>query len=324
VYKRQELYLAIQSPTEVWSAEVSLPATGWDDNEVWGVPYGTVLSGEGKENSVYLLAGMTMYVGSSGSSTGAYDVGMVRVRDHPLVTGTAVAAWGGVTGSYVPIGETSNIEWGDGMVITVVDEFQLWQKQKRLVDSDGNTVHWYDELPPADLYMDYDVVYNNHNVDRDPVPVLGPHAIGWIPAVGGAVNIEFDASNSYVAGDAGATLSYAWQTIDADAATDGSASSIIITYSTPGVYRVTCTITNDANGRQWAGHRYVFIYDDNNLPKKDFVLEECAGSWEEGGWSFKVTMYDGADLTTVRDRALCVLFARDYYCLLYTSPSPRD
>jgi len=306
-----ELYLAIQNPTQLWSAEVNLPAAGWDNNEVWGVPYDTVLSGEGSENILYL--GMTMYVGSSGSAVGAYDVGMVRVRNHPfLVTGTYVPDWG-ITGSYIPIGETSNIEWGDGMVITIVDEFQLWQKQKRLVDSSGDTVHWYDEEVPSDLYMDYDIVYNNHNVDRDPIPILGTHVIGWIPAIGGDVNVEFDASDSYVVGDGAASLSYVWQVFGAKATTDINSSSITLTYDTPGVYRVTCTITNDNNGRLWAGHRYVFIYDDNNLPATDFTLDECSGDWNEGGWSYKVTMYGGADLDTVRDKALCVLFAKDYY-----------
>ena len=306
-----ELYLAIQTPTNVWSAEVQLPAAGWDNNEVWGVPYGTVLSGAGNEDSLLLLYGMTMYVSSSGSATGDYDVGMVRVRSHPLITGSYVSQWG-ITGSYVPIGETSNIEWGDGMVITVVDEFQLWQKQKRLVDSSGNTVHWYDDLPPADLYMDWDNVYAGQNDERDPIPILGSHAVVWIPAIGGSVNVLFDASDSYVVDDATANITYGWQAPGNIGYTDYG-SSISLTYNAAGTYRVTCTLIDSNTGRTWAGHRYIFIYDANNLPAKDFTLEECSGNWDEGGWSFKVTMYDEATLAEIRDRSLCVLFSRDYY-----------
>jgi hypothetical protein len=77
-----------------------------------------------------------------------------------------------------------------------------------------------------------------------------------------------------------------------------------------------CVVTRDYGGghvKTSEGSRYVVVFDENNMPYTEFTLDECGGSREEQGWRFRITMHADAEQSKVRERAMCVLFARDWY-----------
>ena len=96
-----------------------------------------------------------------------------------------------------------------------------------------------------------------------------------------------------------------------------------LTVSATGTHRVSCTVTA-ANGKSYTGYRYVFVYSTSSEPEGNFRLDNCSGDWNTGGWSFRVTMYANADTSSIRDRALVVLFARDWYGGTEESIGPVD
>lgn len=224
-------------------------------------------------------AGMTLYVGTV---AGAYDLGMARIRKTP-----------GASTFY--IGLTSEITWADNCYLTVVDDFDLWAKHATI----ASTV----------LSMDVDVAYSDQHADFNPVPVLGPHAVAWLDAA--TVNVAFAASDSWVIGS---TISaYAWTAPGSSASSGMATATPTITYNAAGCYRVLCTVTA-ANGKTTTGVRHVFVYDrDANQPSTVFQLSQCIGDHDTGGWMFDMTMEAEASLSEIRDRALVVLFAEDYY-----------
>ncbi len=270
--QRSKLYLAIYKPPIVYSARVNQTFTAYD--EVVEVTYD---GGAGTLANV--KPGMTMYVGTS---AGAYDKGIVRIRKAPDAT-------------KLYVGECSDIEWSDNDYLTVVDDFSLWAKE---LTTEDNVVK-----------MDWDVTYTDQHTNCDPVPVLGPAAaVLWL--TGATVDIALDGSNSWVIGS---TISaYAWSAPGASATSGMDTATPTLTFNAAGVYRVSCTVTA-ANGKFATGYRLVFVFDKDHLPIRNFRLDSCSGDYEEGGWNFSVTMWDEANMEDVRDRALVVLFARDWY-----------
>lgn len=281
--QHSRLYLAVHTPASVYTARVNgVPAS--DDK----VPQITYDGGAGTPAEA--IAGMTVYVGST---AGACDVGKVRLR------ATLAAAAG-----TMKIGETSEITWTDNDYLTVVDEFGLWPRHLR-IDSNGT------------VYMDYDVEYSDQHEDCDPVPVLGPPAVAWL--TGATVDVEFDGSDSWVPGST--IASYAWLAPGSSATSGLATATPTITYDAAGTYRVSCEVTA-TNGATFTGYRYVFVYDDSNPPATVFRLGGCSGEWSRGGWSFQVTMWDEATRVELLDRAMVVLFARDWYGSTETSIGP--
>lgn len=226
-----------------------------------------------------VLPGMTLYVGSA---AGGYDKGMARIRKAP-----------GASTLY--IGETSDIVFADNDYLTVVDDFDLWARHPA-ADTDGA------------LLMDNDLVYSDQHTNCDPVPVLGPDAALWLED--GTAAFTPDAGESWVIGST--ITGYAWEAPGALSISDEDTATPTITFDAAGTYRVGCTATA-ANGKSMTGYRSVFVFDAAHMPVTAFDLERCEGNFDSGGWSFDVRMRAEADLSTVRDRAKVVLFARDFY-----------
>jgi plastocyanin len=224
-------------------------------------------------------ANMTMYVGTV---AGAYDLGMCRIRKTP-----------GATTFY--IGLTSSIAWADNAYLTIVDDFELDAKHATIAS--------------AVLSMDVDVAYSDQHLDFSPVPVLGTHAVAWLDAA--TVDVAFDASDSWVIDSSIST--YAWTAPGCASIADDTTTTPTITYDTPGCYSVYCTVTA-ANGKSTLGVRHVFVYDrTDNPPTTVFQLSQCIGDNQTGGWMFDMSMQAEASLSEIRDRALVVLFAEDWY-----------
>jgi hypothetical protein len=267
-----KLYLAIYKPNTVYTALLNgVPS---ENDLVYQVTFD---GGSGTLGNV--KAGMTLYVGTS---AGACDLGMCRIRKAPIA------------GTFY-IGLTSEIVWADNCYLTVVDDFDLWAK--------------HSVVSAGALLMDVDVAYVDEHSDFNPVPVLGPHAVVWLDEA--TVDVEFSGSDSWVFDS---TISgYSWSAPGSSASSGMSTATPTVTYDTPGCYRVLCTVTA-ANGKSTVGVRHVFVYDrDENMPSTVFQLAQCIGDHDTGGWMFDMTMEAEASLSEIHDRALVVLFAEDLY-----------
>jgi hypothetical protein len=267
-----KLYLAIFKPNTIYTARLDVVPTYTDLVAQIAFDTGSGTLGDVKP-------GMTLYVGTT---AGAFDLGMCRIRKDPI------SGW-------FYIGLTSEINWQAECHLTVVDDFDLWAKHAVIADSA--------------LVMDVDVEYDDQHTDFNPVPVLGPHAVAWLDEA--TVDVTFDASDSWVPGS---TISaYAWTAPGSSASSGMSTATPTITYNAVGIYRVFCTVTA-ANAKTTVGVRHVFIYDrDANQPATVFQLAQCIADYDTGGWMFDMAMEAEAGLGEIRDRSLVVLFAEDWY-----------
>jgi hypothetical protein len=278
-----KLSLAVHKPNVIYTALLNgVPSS---NDQVYQVTFD---NGSGTLGDV--TAGMTLYVGTS---AGAYDLGMCRIRKAPSA------------GTYY-IGLTSEIVWQDNAFLTVVDDFDLWPKHATIADSV--------------LSMDVDVAYSNQHTNFNPVPIMGPHAVVWLDEA--TVDVEYDASDSWVPGS---TISgYAWSAPGASASSGMISATPTITYNAAGIYRVYLTVTA-ANGKTTTGVRHVFVYDrDENKPSTVFQLAQCVGDYETGGWMFDMEMQAEAALSDIRDRSLVILFAEDWYGTTKQSIGPVE
>lgn len=262
------LGLAFPTAATIYTARVNQTFTTHDL-----VAQVTIDGGSGTVGNV--LPGMTVLVGSS---AGAYDVGICRVR----------AAW---TSILAKIGEGSEIAWADELYLTVIDDFQAWAKHVRIVSNVA--------------YMDYDVAYTNQHTAFDPVPIMGQDVIAFL--TDDTVTIAFSSASSYVPGDT--VSSRLWSVSPSTGVTISSntAAAPNITFTVAGTYRLSCAITSNGS-KTFTGHRTVVI----DPPQVDFALDSCGADFEQGYWSFDVTLWD-ADLSSIRDRQKVILYARDYY-----------
>ena len=280
----QELIYFRSSPqyTSIRAAIISMPAmfksrvnkATWTTRDgIAEIPYDTVTLGAYPD----LKIGSTLYIGSQ---DGLADLGQVRIRQAADAT-------------KIYINETSEINWADNIYLTGTLNFDLWQKALRVVS----------EV----YYMDYDDAYNNQNQVWKPVAIMGPNRV--VKLSGATIATTWSGSESWVPDS---TISaYAWTATGASATSGMTSATPTITYNAAGTYVVQMTVTA-ANGKTATGYRYVVVRSATE-PASNIELKNLRGNWETGGWDFGIKMYTGADTTTVRDRALCILYSDDTY-----------
>src|SRR5512135_2414772 len=108
------IYLTVHIPATVYSARLAAVPSSTD--QCTSITYDT-----GSGTSGNILADQTLYVGST---AGAYDLGMCRIRN---LTGV------GATSGTFNIAEESEINWTSAAYLTVKDEFAIWPRHIRLV-----------------------------------------------------------------------------------------------------------------------------------------------------------------------------------------------
>lgn len=291
--QRTQLYLAIPDYHTIYTARTNgAPAT--NDNII------SVAFDGGIGTLTNVKIGMTLFVGSS---TGAWDIGIARIRDDSLDLG-------GGTGTFF-IGITSEIDWADDLYLTVIDDYGLWPK------------HPY--VSATAVYMDYGIAYTNQNVYGDPVPIMGTHAV--VELVGGTATVHFDASDSYNCIGTPDHYDYEWYVDNVFLA---ATATVDIAFASVGTYTIRLEVTADyAIGspvieKTSVAVRYVIVHDRANSLNASFALDGCEGDFDSGGWSYRVTMNAKASEAYVRDRTLCLLVARDWYGDTEQSIGPLD
>lgn len=212
------------------------------------------------------------------SSTDVFK-GVCRVRKLPTVT-------------KIYINEVSDIQFADNDKIVILDSFSLWQRDIRVLAN----------VP----YMDYDIAFGDFR-NGGVIPRVGP-MVAVVKLVSGTVTFAPPTPTDSAGFDGATVVSYLYDAPNAATTADMDTDHPSWTYEAAGEYRWSCTIT-DSLGRETVTYRWVFV-DPDEIP---FALEDCSGDYGEGGWSFTVTCYDDVAKSEIMDRALCVLYADDYY-----------
>jgi hypothetical protein len=271
--KRQtsKLNLAIWHPDTVYTARVNQTFATTN-----GVAQLTYDGGSGTLADV--LVGMTMFIGSS---AGAYDKGIVRVRELP-------------TSTIFYISETSDVAFADNDYITVVDSFSLWPRDTR---QSGDIT-----------YMDYEIEYGDYR-QGGIIPRIGP-MVSVLKRTSGTVTFTppSPALSACYDGETVSSYLYAFPGANSTSNLTSGTGTASATYTTAGEYRWSCTITDSA-GRQTVSYRWVFV-DPDELP---FRLLSCSADADNGYWSFDVSCYADVAQSSIYDRALVTLYADSEY-----------
>jgi PKD repeat protein len=266
-------YILIYNPPTVYSCQVA--------QSIFSAPVMQVTIDNATGTLSDVKPGMLCYVGST---AGAYDKGMVRIRKTPL-------------SGILYIGETSEIAWEDNLHLTVVRDFPIWQ---RPLIVDGSTV-----------YMDFDIPYTDQHNDLDPVPVLGSDRVIMLSSR--EITADFDFSGSWVLGSTISSYFTAVSGAGTAVIDDATSATPTITFDTAGWYMVACTVTA-ANGKSGTGYRLVHVLAEGVYPEEAFTLEgPIRLDADVGGGQFSVRMYAGAAIADIRERAKVILFTRDWY-----------
>ena len=239
----------------------------------------------------YLLveSGITMYVGSS---AGAFDKGVVRVRS--------------ATSTVLTIAENSHINWADNDYLTIIDFYEINPIFPRIIQdpSDETQTLWY---------KDYDITYTNQNSILGTFINMGSHYAGFLE--NNACSVYYSASGTYNL--TGQGLSYHWFFEGATVTGSSSHTPGLISYNTPGHYTTRLIVSGTSNGAVDVSYRHVSIYDKpgagQNTPIQEWELIELAGSREQAGYTAKIRLHELLPVSTLREGSLVVIFAEDWY-----------
>jgi hypothetical protein len=266
------LWLDVDVPPVVFTCQVNQTFTTLD--KILEVTYDNVTSGTYTD----VLPGMTLLVGTA---AGLADLGMCRIRKS-------------ATSTKLYLGEHADIKWADNAYLTVIDDWNIWSREKRTL-ADGTQ------------YMDSEIVYSDQHSAFCPIVNAGP-ARRVAKLTGAFVDLQFDLSGSWVIDS---TISaYSVSAPGSVSVTGGTTAMPTIRYNAAGRYRVAFTVTA-ANGKSTTAYRTVRVWSDAVPLISDFTLDSCRGSYDNGGWDFSVTIR-GFD-ANIRDRAMITLVAQDYY-----------
>ena len=306
--QRNHVYLAIPTYANLYTATVvsivNVPGMTADDgvievNFVLGSGIGGHVLGD-------IVQDMTLLVASVGEPVGSFDMGIARIRKAPL-------NGGGGTGTFY-IGQTSEIHWLAGQVLTVTTEIELRPK------------HPYVDPATGEEFMDYDVDYaalDSPHIYFHAVPNMFPDAVAELPA-GGTVNVEFNAKDVWTPYIGAAAYTYTWS-CDGAVPVAPNAVQTDITFNAVGTYQVKLElVTNYGGGHTITsiGYRVVIVWDSAHPLIDSPILERCEGDYNTGGWSYEVTCYSQAELSRIHDRTLCILVADDWYGNTHQSIGP--
>lgn len=275
VYKQRpqvvKRYLSVLPYDVVYTAQVNgAPTRDAKTNGQIDIPFD---NGNGALADV--VEDMTMAVGTS---PGASDVGLLRIRKAP------------VAGTFY-VGETApgEVPVSDNLYLTVYDDFTRWSVKPRLVGLKDNT--------EFEEYHDYDVAYDNQNRHREPIVNIVARVVdvatkqfvplkhaGWVDAGQTYRTVELDCGLSEMVGDGADPNTYtvSWN-VQGWTVVEGSVSSAYLKVRMPvGASWVSCTIT-DSNAVSKTGRRHLWTHDRDSYPPYTQlkVTKDSRRQWRE-------------------------------------------
>lgn len=210
------VYLLIDAPDTIYTAR----ATGAVDEDDWTIGFD---GGSGTLGNC--LADMTLLIGST---AGASDVGIARLRKAPIA------------GTFY-IGVDQSIEVADNDYLTVLNDFGLFAKH------------------PIQHTIDVDVTYTDQFTSPIPVPMVD----GRIRVLDEGETASFDASSSWIPG--GGALTYSWSFVGATSTTGTATATPTATYNTSGRYRWILTVTG--GGKTALAYGWIYVIGSNLSPE---------------------------------------------------------
>lgn len=278
--QRTKLYLSIYQPPTVLACRLN----GSLDKGERVIPYDSVSVG----SYLAVAADMTMYVGTA---AGLSDKGSIRVRS--------------IDETEITVAENSHIEWADNDYLTIVRFWQIQAVYPRIIKD-----------PASELgtlwYKDYDIAYTNQNSVLGSFVCMGPHHAGFIE--GDSAEVYYTSTGT--SNLRSQTMSYEWHFEGGSPTGSTSAVPGFVSYDTPGHYTTTLTVTT-VEGAEDISHRHVSIYDRPNagthIPLLNWELEQLSGDIQQGGYTARVRIRSDVSETLIRDGALVVIFAEDWY-----------
>lgn len=244
------------------------------------ITYDNVTSG----SHTNVKAGMTLMVGSS---AGLDDLGRIRVRSADATT--------------ITVAENSHINWSDDLYLTVIDFFEINAVYPRITQN----------ATDVDFFKDYDIAYTDQNSTLGSLIWMGGHYAGFTED-----DVYYSASGTiHVGGD---TLSYHWDFDGGSPATATGQEPGYVSYSTPGHYTTTLTVSGTSTGAVDTSYRHVSIYDrledGSQNPILNWEFEQLSGDRNKGGYTAKIIVREsGMDDSIVQAGSLVVIFADTWY-----------
>lgn len=279
-----KLWLSIYQPKTVFSGQINNASAAKGDRVLtYDNPSGDYTK---------IKDGMTMFVGTSANSA---DKGKIRARSS--------------TSGTVTVAENSHIKWANDDYITVVDFFEINAVYPRIIQdpSDDESTLWY---------KDYDIAYTNQNSVLGSFICMGSHFAGFIEDDGNCW-IYYDSSGT--SSLVGGTLSYSWDfSSGTPLSITGTTSDTPgwVNYQLPGHYTTELIVSGSLGGVD-KSYRHVSIYErpenGGNNPILNWELSDLAGDRESGGYTATIRIFQNVPQTTIRDGALVVIFADDWY-----------
>jgi hypothetical protein len=215
-----------------------------------------------------------------GSTAGAHDIGIGRLID--------------IDANSLEISEASDIAVSNNDYITIVAAFSIWARPPRMT-TDG------------DIYMD-ERLYNDQHTNWHPSPCMGADRV--LELTGASVSSVFSAAGSFVPGSA--ISSYLWECDTASSSSGTTTASATFTFNSVGTHVVYLTL-DAANGKSFFGVRYVYVWNESNLPSLAEITNPGSCDVDAGGWSVGITLWSGADLSDIYVHAKVIIFTKDYY-----------
>lgn len=236
-----------------------------------------------------------------GSTPGAHDLGMARLRTAPSAGSLTVGENYDVT-PYIAAGNH----------ITIKKEFRVWPIYPRIT---GSTA----------FLEDYNTVYTDETDDWIPTAVAGPPGVGFLS--NGQAQVSFVGNQSYALGVGTTVSSYLWTadgSVEGTSADAGSSGSpVVFTWTAAGRYLVSLQVVDSA-GKSHTAYTVAYIFDPDNPPSWVFTqFDEASenGAWDNGGWEGEYTFY-----TDLRETAfppgLMVVHATDLSLTTHTATWP--
>jgi hypothetical protein len=279
------LWLSIYRPSTILACQVNNLSAAPGDRLI---TYDTVTDG----SYLDIKSGMTMYIGTS---AGANDIGKIRVRS--------------ATSTVITVAENSNIDWQDGLYLTVINFWEI------------NAVYPRMDIPnPSDptqqiWYKDYDIAYTNQNSLLGGLICMGSHYAGFIEPDTGTCEVYYTSSGTFSFDPTGVDFNCSW--IFEGGTPTGSTSNApeYVSYDTPGHYTTTLIITNNVTGAQETSYRHISIYDrpnaGTNNPVLNWEFTYLDGSRDMGGYQGRIKIRE--DIDDIIDGGLVVIFSDNYY-----------
>jgi len=232
-------------------------------------------------NIANVIEGQTIYVGTACED---YSISKRRLRAR--------------AGQVLTVDE-NGVDWQVGDYITVVEYWEPWPVQPRILTT-----------TPYTIYKDYDIAYTDQNEEPPPVAIMGPPWAGFLD--GATVAAQLDATDSYAIAPGAAISTYNWITTGGVIAAANNSQTYItfngVTGHTPEWVSLTVT---DSNGKTQTTRRpfWIFARTGANAPYSGFAAT-VSGNFQAG-----VTLSFEAfeDMATWPDGTMIVLFTEELF-----------